>query len=128
MVNTTGNVIKRALTRLKRTQSWLAEQMGVSDAAVAKWISSGEISREKLVPLSRLLGISVDEVLTGEPPLGTEIGRILEALPPEDGQMALDFISYRWERSEGLVATDKFANYTDMIEKIKKDMARRRAR
>jgi transcriptional regulator with XRE-family HTH domain len=127
MVNTTGDVIRRSLTRLKRTQSWLAEQMSVSDAAVAKWISTGEISRDKLVPLSRLLGISVDEVLTGEPALGTEISRVLEALPPEDGQMALDFISYRWERAEGLVATEKFADYTAMIERIKADMARRRA-
>ena len=127
MVNTTGDVIRRALTRLKRTQSWLAEQMNVSDAAVTKWIATGEIARDKLVPLSRLLGISVDEILTGEPPLGTEIGRVIDALPPEDGQMALDFISYRWERAEGLVATEKFADYAAMIERIKADMSKRRS-
>jgi plasmid maintenance system antidote protein VapI len=67
MVNVTGMQIKDALTRLGKTQSWLAEKMEVTDAAVHKWISTGEIGRDRLVDLARLLGLTVDQLLTGEP-------------------------------------------------------------
>lgn len=124
MVNVTGMQIKDALTRLGKTQSWLAEKMEVTDAAVHKWISTGEIGRDRLVDLARLLGLTVDQLLTGEPAKDTRLTDVVEALPESDRQMVLDFIQYRWERAEQtLVASeDKTRSYLAMMRTIINDL------
>jgi SOS-response transcriptional repressor LexA len=63
MVNEVGKLIKDALFRMGKTQSWLAEQVGVSDNAVSKWIRTGQISRENIPNVARLLGLYPDELL-----------------------------------------------------------------
>lgn len=63
MTHPVGKIIKDRLKSLKKTQGWLAEQANVSDTAVSKWIATGKISRESAKDVSRILGISIDELL-----------------------------------------------------------------
>ena len=55
----------QALRRQKNlTQEQLAEQVGVSRQAVSKWeLNTALPDTDKLVPLARALGVSVDELL-----------------------------------------------------------------
>ena len=128
MVNATGMKITEALNRLGKTQTWLAEKMDVSDTAVHKWIATGQIARDRLVELARLLHVTVDELLTGEPPVDTRLSQIVEALPENDRQMVLDFIQYRWERAEQSLVDDeaKTKSYLEMMRAIIDDLRSRR--
>lgn len=63
----TGKLIKTRLEDLKRTQSWLAEEAGVSDNAVSKWIKTGKLKRENVQPVADLLEITADQLLAGSP-------------------------------------------------------------
>lgn len=57
---------------------------------------------------------------------GNAVAQIFEALPTEEKQAALDFIQYRFEKSEFVVGEPaKWRHYLDMIEKIKADMVKR---
>lgn len=57
-----GTVIKNALAKQERTQAWLAEHMGVSDAAVSKWMRTGKIARENIPRLAQALNIKTDDL------------------------------------------------------------------
>ena len=56
MVSELGIYIKARLKFLRKTQMWLAEEMGVSNNAVTKWVKSGKISRENFFVLVAKLG------------------------------------------------------------------------
>jgi plasmid maintenance system antidote protein VapI len=58
-----GKVILKELKRLDRTQAWLAEQVGVSENAVSKWIATGKMSRANMAKVAPLLGVSSDQLL-----------------------------------------------------------------
>lgn len=59
-----GKVIVRELRRLGQTQAWLAEQAGVSENAVSKWIATGKISRTNVPKVASLLEVSSDQLLS----------------------------------------------------------------
>ena len=62
-----GSRIARLRKEKKMTQEALAEQMGVSSQAVSKWENDQSCPDIGLLPkLSRVLGVSTDELLTGE--------------------------------------------------------------
>ena len=62
-----GSRIARLRKEKKMTQEALAEQMGVSSQAVSKWENDQSCPDIGLLPkLSRVLGGSTDELLTGE--------------------------------------------------------------
>ena len=64
----TGGIIQRERTRLGLSQEKLAEQVGVSRQAVSKWeLGDAMPDTDKLVPLARALGISVDTLLDHHP-------------------------------------------------------------
>ena len=63
MANTIGKLIKDVLSRKGKTQSWLAEQAGVSDNAVSKWVRTGQISRENIPKVASILDVYSDELL-----------------------------------------------------------------
>ena len=58
-----GTVIKEALFSLGRTQSWLAERVGVSNNAVSKWINTHQIAPENISKISTILGIPGADLL-----------------------------------------------------------------
>jgi transcriptional regulator with XRE-family HTH domain len=69
MTEKVGKKIAAALTRLEKSQGWLAGEMGVSDNAVSKWVRSGKVAKTNIPKLAQLLGLSVDQLLsdTAEP-------------------------------------------------------------
>ena len=67
MVSEVGQVIRDALRVERRTQAWLAEECGVSENAVSKWIRTGKISRENLARLSKALRLPIDSLVQGYP-------------------------------------------------------------
>jgi transcriptional regulator with XRE-family HTH domain len=66
MDNPVGQLIKTRVKELKKTQGWLAEECGVSNVAVTKWIKSGKVSRENISKVAEALMISVDKLLGGD--------------------------------------------------------------
>ena len=62
-----GKNIKDLRMRAKLTQEELAEKLGVSPQAVSKWENNQTCPDIALLPkLAQLLGVSVDELLTGK--------------------------------------------------------------
>lgn len=69
---TLGTIIQKKRAERGLSQEQLAEQVGVSRQAVSKWEVGDAIpDTDKLVPLARALGITVDELLGNAPPEGT---------------------------------------------------------
>ena len=63
----TGNLIANCRKEKGLTQANLAEQLGVSDRAVSKWETGRSLpDADNMLQLSRILGITVDELLKGE--------------------------------------------------------------
>lgn len=64
----TGAVIKHLREKCGMTQAELAERIGVSDKTVSKWeTAKGLPDISLLQPLSQTLGVSVIELMNGEP-------------------------------------------------------------
>lgn len=57
-----GEVITSRLKLLKRTQGWLAEQVGVSNFAVTKWVKKGQITLDNAKKAAAALDLSLDEL------------------------------------------------------------------
>ena len=63
----TGNLIALCRKEKGLTQAALAERLGVSDRAVSKWETGRSLpDADNMLELSRILGITVDELLKGE--------------------------------------------------------------
>ena len=62
----TGNFIAQCRREKGLTQASLAEQLGISDRAVSKWETGRSLpDADNMLELSRILGITVDELLKG---------------------------------------------------------------
>jgi transcriptional regulator with XRE-family HTH domain len=85
-----GKTIKARLKALGHTQAWLAEQVGVSENAVSKWIKNGEISRENSIECAAALGISVAQLLDENPV--PELDERWHSFPPAVKQRVLALI------------------------------------
>lgn len=59
-----GRLISLRLGEVGRTQRWLAEQVGVSDNAVSKWIKSGKVGKRHALKVSALLGVDLGSLLS----------------------------------------------------------------
>ena len=58
------NRLKVVLAEKKRTNKWLAEQIGVDQATVSKWCTnSAQPNLENLMEIARCLEINVNELL-----------------------------------------------------------------
>ena len=61
---TVGERIQRLRTERRLSQERLAELVGVSRQAVSKWeLNTAQPDTDKLIPLARALGVSVDKLL-----------------------------------------------------------------
>lgn len=59
-----GEVLKEHRTRLKMTQEFVAENLGVSRQAVSKWENgTADPSTSNLIALAKLYNVSADELL-----------------------------------------------------------------
>lgn len=61
------NRIKVVLVEKKRTNKWLAEQLGVNPTTVSKWCTnSSQPDLGNLLKIADLLGVDIKEVLARE--------------------------------------------------------------
>ena len=61
------NRIKVALVEKKRTNKWLAEQLGVNPSTVSKWCTnSSQPDLNNLLRISDLLGVDIKELIVIE--------------------------------------------------------------
>ena len=61
------NRLKVVLVEKKRTNKWLAEQLGKRPATVSKWCTnSAQPSLEVLVQIARLLEVDINELVRTE--------------------------------------------------------------
>ena len=77
----TAQTIKRLREAKGMTQAQLAEQIGISDKTVSKWETSRGLPDISLMePLAAALGVSVMELMSGEPVINRNIsGNILRS-------------------------------------------------
>lgn len=70
----TGQTIKRLREEKGITQAVLAERIGVSSKAVSKWETAKGLPDVSLIePLSQALGVSIAELISGEPVVNRNI-------------------------------------------------------
>lgn len=61
------NRIKVVLVEKKRTNKWLAEQLGVNPSTVSKWCTnSSQPDLKSLLKISDLLGVDIKELIVRE--------------------------------------------------------------
>ena len=64
MENKDLNRIKVMLAEKKRTNKWLAEQLGKDPATISKWVTNvSQPSLENLIEISRLLEVDIKELI-----------------------------------------------------------------
>jgi len=79
-----GRELGRRIVRFRQRKGWrqadLAWEVGVPPTRLAKWERGiHEPSLAVLVRLGKLLGVTLDELITGEPPAGTALTRSEQA-------------------------------------------------
>ena len=61
------NRLKVVLVEKKRTNKWLAEQLGVNPSTVSKWCTnSSQPDLNRLLKISDLLGVDIKELIVRE--------------------------------------------------------------
>lgn len=131
MNETIGNRIAKLRKEKMMSQEKMAEQLGVSSQAVSKWendISCPDISL--LIPLAKLLGVTVDDLLTGNSNevklLPTDKRKDLEDLTLRVKMLSGDGDKIRVNLPMMLVkialemGVEIIPNYTDGMDAIKK--------
>ena len=64
MENKDLNRIKVMLAEKKRTNKWLAEQLGKDPATISKWVTNAsQPSLENLIEISKLLEVDIKELI-----------------------------------------------------------------
>ena len=64
-MNREMNRLKVVLAETKRTNRWLAEQLGKDQATVSKWCTNtSQPSRETLFQIAECLGVTVQELIS----------------------------------------------------------------
>jgi DNA-binding XRE family transcriptional regulator len=117
--------VLEALKRIGRTQEWLAEQVGISKQALGQGLQRGSLTLANTIRVARALKCSLDW-LVGLDTSSAQIGEVITGLPDEQKQGTLDFVLYQIDRAPNtLLAGEKAAAYTTMIERIKQDMTTR---
>ena len=89
METTMGNRIAMLRRKKELKQDGLAEMLGVSPQAVSKWENDQSCPDISLLPkLSQILGVTVDELLTGESAASASV----RMLPPEQRKDVKDMM------------------------------------
>ena len=88
METSMGNRIAMLRRKKELKQDALAEMLGISPQAVSKWENDQSCPDISLLPkLSKILGVTVDELLTGEPATPE-----VKMLPPEQRKDTKDLM------------------------------------
>ena len=99
----------------------------ISAQSMHKWTKGGNIKPENLKAVCQFFGVTELYMLHGMGPMSERtLEDAIRALPAETGQQTLDFVEYQIGRARELFASDRFADYMVMINRLKEDMKRRR--
>lgn len=64
MENKDLNRLKVVLAEKKRTNKWLAEQLGKDPATISKWCTNNaQLNLENLVEIAKCLGVTVNDLI-----------------------------------------------------------------
>lgn len=67
MENKDLNRLKVVLAEKKRTNKWLAEQLGKDPATISKWCTnSAQPNLETLIEIAKYLGVTVNDLIRQE--------------------------------------------------------------
>ena len=99
----------------------------ISAQAMHKWEQGGGITDHWLNLIADFFGVSVVWLRYGLGPQSTmSLDVAVKALPRDSQQQVLDFITYKIDKAEGLIASDLVADYHRMIENIRRDMEKKK--
>lgn len=100
----------------------------ISAQAMHQWVTKGWLPSEaNMRAVAEFFGVREAWLRYGE---GQEseaasIEDAIEALPSDDGQQVIDFIRYKIERAESMIASDQFATYMALIDRLMGDRAKK---
>lgn len=57
-------LIRVERARKRMSQNELAKQMGVAETTIRRWEKGGNVPSGKLYPLAKILGVSIEELVT----------------------------------------------------------------
>lgn len=122
-------------TKRPITQEIAALEMGMSQGAVSQFmLGKVPLGLKATLKFAAFLGVAPEQIRPDFPELAgiqlnpNSMDSLISDLPISDQQQVLDFIEYRVEKSEGLIASEKMSRYVTMIEKLKRDLDERKKR
>lgn len=118
----------RGDTSYEKLSDAIALKCGVRISAqgMHKWVKQGGgITLENAKVVSEYFGVSPSWLLFGEGK-PSAIEEVIAQLPDDNPQQTIDFIEYKLQRSEHLIASEKLAHYMKMIEDFRQDIAKLR--
>lgn len=123
--------------RTKLSQFQFGAQFDIGTQGAVWQYLRGEraLNLRAVIRFAKGLGVSVADI---SPTLAAELPDALQSplqmleqlardLPDDFGQEVLDFIRYKFERADGLIASEKAASYLQWIDRITEDLKRRKA-
>lgn len=123
-------------TRTKMSQSQFGAKFDIGTQGAVWQYLQGEraLNLRAAIRFAKGLGVFVSDI---SPTLAAELPDALQSplqgleqlardLPDDSGQEVLDFIRYKFERADGLIASDKAASYLQWIDRITEDLKRRK--
>jgi transcriptional regulator with XRE-family HTH domain len=131
-MNSVGERLKRAREEAKLTQQELAERIGATRSAIAQ-VESGtstSLNAENLAKAAQALGKSAVWLATGEGrehDLAAQMAPLLDVLDGNQIRTTVQFFLYQVEQAMPAYVVDsqKAKSYTNMIERLKRDMGER---
>jgi len=103
-------------------------EIRITPQAMHKWVATdGGITPENLKIVAGFFGVTRGWLLFGEgpgPDQKPDLTELLRALPENHPQQIIDFIEYKFERAENLIASDRLSDYMKMLESIRTDLKR----
>ena len=90
---TLGQTITRLRTAKGFSQGALAEELGVSRQSVSKWETDASVPElDKLVKMAKLFGVTLDELVTGEPFTPPEVPPVVVVEKKREKRKTVGFV------------------------------------
>lgn len=109
-------------------QTTLGKRFGVTPKAARKWLEGlGYPDLDKALRIAQEAGVSALWLLQGVGPkyvaearnqMAQRVGDIVDSLPPDERQQAIDFIRYKVERSGKWYAADQLGRYMTFLDRL----------
>lgn len=101
----------------------------ISAQGMHKWSAGGKIAPKNAEVIAHFFGVSAIWLLYGIGPKSSgTIDEAIQELPDEAQQQVLDFIEYKFVKSDGLIGGEKLTHYMKMIEGFRRDMEQRKGK